>query len=135
MRVIQMSAEIWRVSLFMVNTAQMAEPPRPSTGEHLFQPQIRVICSPTTILRPVRHTEPGPDPDAESDSQVSEDESLDLVYRDRSSLARGHLCGAVWRSIDPERPHPDVPSPVKAPFAWTDADTIPTSETWEICPG
>ena len=134
MRVIQMSADIWRVSLFMVNTAPMAEPPRPSTGEHLFQPQIRVICSPTTILRPVRHTEPGPDPDGESDSQVSEDESLDLVYRDRSSLARGHLCGAVWRSIDPERPHPDVPSPVKAPFAWTDADTIPTSERGRFTP-
>ena len=134
MRVIQMPSDVWRVSLFMVNTAVLADPPHPSTGEHIFQPQIRVICSPTTTLQPIRHIGPGPGPEGESDSRVSEDESLDLVYRDRSSLARGHLCGAVWRSIDPERPHPDVASPVKAPFAWTDADSIPSSERGRFSP-
>ena len=134
MRVIPMPSEVWRVSLFLVNATDMADPPRPSTSEHLFQPQIRVICSPGTVLQPVRHMEPGVAGEGEATPLVSEDESLSLVYRNRSSLARGHLCGAIWRSIDPERPHAEIPSPEKAPFAWTDVATIPASERQRFTP-
>ena len=134
MRAIRLPSDVWRVSVFMINTSDLAEPPHPSTSEHIFQPQIRVICGVGTELQPLRHIEPGLDPEGDSNSLDSEEESLRLVYRERSSLARGHLCGAIWRSIDPERPYSDATSPVKAPFAWTDAATIPASEQGRFSP-
>ena len=134
MRVIRLPSDLLRISLFLVNVADMEDPPRPSTSEHIFQPQIRVFCSSGTELQPVRPIDSGGVCEGASESHVSEDASLNLVYRDRSSLARGHLCGAVWKSIDPERPHSGIPSPGKAPFAWTDAATIPEVERQRFTP-
>lgn len=51
-----------------------------------------------------------------------------MLYRERTALARGHLCGATWKAIDPERSHGAIASPDEAPFAWTDAEAVPASE-------
>ena len=133
MRVIHIDPDLWRVSLFLLNTAEVADL-YPSTSEHLFQPQIRVICRPGTELEPVRQQHSTLDLKGETVPLVSEDESLNLVYRDRPSIARGHLCSAIWRSIDPERPHAGAPSPAKAPFAWTDSVSVPASERNKFSP-
>src|SRR5713101_4122834 len=39
------------------------------------------------------------------DPLSAEDMELAMLYRNRVALARGHLCGAMWKDIDPERPH------------------------------
>ena len=125
----------WRVSLFLVNTTEQVEPEaRPSVSEHIFQPQIRVSCNAGTELIPVRQTSPEVQPDGESSAPASEEASLDLVYSDRFALARGHLCGAVWEEIDPERPHVDIPAPGQAPFSWTDAEQVVEAERSRFSP-
>ena len=134
MRVVETHPSIWRISIFLTNTAPVMDAARPSTSEHLFQPQIRVICGPETELEPVRQGDGSTDPSDASDAAVTENESLDLVYRERVSLARGHLCGAIWRSIDPERPYEGISAPDSAPFAWTDREVVAESERERFSP-
>jgi len=124
----------WRVSLFLVNTTQTSGEGRPGVDEHIFQPQIRVHCCPGTQLVPVRTTPSARLQHATAGSISSEDESLALLYRDRTALARGHLCGAIWKEIDPERPHQSLPSPDAAPFSWTDAIAVPDDEFEKFSP-
>ena len=118
----------WRVSLFLVNTTEVRAEEKLSTSHHLFQPQIRVYCCPGTLLVSVRTDGNSNLSDGNLGSLAAEDDSLNLLYRDRTALARGHLCGAMWKEIDPERPHPTLPSPNEAPFAWTDAVVVPEEE-------
>lgn len=124
----------WRISLFLVNVIEVAEEQRPDTQDYLFQPQIRVHCSPGTFLVPARTSRGNDQPDPRLNPLAAEDLSLNLLYRDRMALARGHLCGVTWREIDPERPHPAIPSPGKAPFAWTDAVVVPEAERAKFSP-
>ncbi len=51
-----------------------------------------------------------------------------MLYRKRTALARGHLCGATWKEIDPERPHLDLETPDAAPFVWTDRFLLSAGE-------
>ncbi len=77
--------------------------------DHIFQPQIRINCvngNPVSL-----------------DSISSEDDSeyiSDFMYRETPVKARGQMCSAIWRDIDPQRPGarsaPDSP-----PFVWADA--------------
>lgn len=126
--------DLWRVSLFLVNTTEIPEGERPETDDYLFQPQIRVHCCPGTSLAPLWMADSAVPTDAASDALAAEDASLALLYRERAVLARGHLCGAVWKQIDPERPHPVLPSPLEAPFAWTDAVVVPVAERAKFSP-
>jgi hypothetical protein len=124
----------WRVSLFLVNVTQVTEGRRPATGDHLFQPQIRVHCCPGTVLVPVWTAGATSLTNANPGSLAAEDASLALLYRERTALARGHLCGATWKAIDPERPHFTIPSPNEVPFAWTDAIVVPEPEQMKFSP-
>ena len=124
----------WRASLFLVNVTEVAETGRPGTGDHIFQPQIRVHCCPGTSLVPVWTVNTGNLAGAACGSLAAEDASVALLYRERTALARGHLCGATWKAIDPERPHLALPSPDEAPFAWTDAVVVPEPEQDKFSP-
>ena len=74
----------------------------------LFQPQIRVVCQ-DCHLRPFADREP-----------IDDDErKLDLLYRDQAMYARGHLCSAIWKEIDPARPF-DGERAYEIPFSWPD---------------
>ncbi|MEV4105697.1 DISARM system helicase DrmA [Nonomuraea sp. NPDC049649] len=99
----------WQVSLFLVNDTQ-SDTDRPKPEEHVYQPQLRVLCRRGKIV-PVERQKPSHDP---------EEESLALLYQDMPTLARGHLCSAVWRTIDPERPHSGGLKGTAAPFVWID---------------
>ena len=116
-----------RISIFLVNVTEIPQNDRVQTPDYLFQPQIRVHCCTGTQLIPVQTVSNKHNSRISLGSIASEDESLNLLYRDRTAYARGHLCGVCWREIDPERSHPSLPSPPEAPFAWTDANL--TSET------
>lgn len=120
-----------RVSLFLINTTELAKPTQPSTSEFIFQPQIRVASCEGTELLPVRQVNLRNDGNNESLSL--EDNSLALLYHEQAALARGHLCGAVWKTIDPERPHPTLNADM-APFAWTDSCLIPETERLKFSP-
>ncbi|WP_150253936.1 DISARM system helicase DrmA [Nocardiopsis deserti] len=100
---------IWRISVFLVNRSHASE--RPAVEEHVFQPQIRIRCGAGSRCVPVDRGRKAQDP---------EEETLDLLYSDRSVLARGHLCSAVWKDVDPERPHPEGRTGSQAPFVWVD---------------
>jgi len=100
----------WKISLFLVNHTP-ADTERPTTSDHVFQPQIRIRCAADTRLVPLERQRPARDP---------EDEGLALLYTDRPAMARGHLCSALWRTVDPERPHPQGLKGTRAPFVWLD---------------
>jgi hypothetical protein len=108
------------VSIYLVNRLN---PPQgqPITAEyHIFQPQIRVRCEENT--RVVPGLERFPDSD--------EERELSFLYRNRPVLAKGHLCSAVWRQIDPESDpgniRVDFPESLScAPFHWIDGESLP----------
>ncbi len=103
-----------RVSVFLVNETH-CKGDWPSTEEHVFQPQIRVRCRDNAQLVPLEEMRSGAD---------EEEETLAFLYRNCQSFARGHLCGAMWRDIDPERPHPSLPAPNHEPFYWSDGNHL-----------
>lgn len=115
----------YRLSVYLVNTTELAHRKPPTTQDHVFQPQLRVRLLGSTRLVPGA---------GRSGANTAEDRGLDLTYRNRPALARGHLCGAVWASIDPERHWPGAPPPMEAPFAWTDELAIPEADRARFAP-
>jgi hypothetical protein len=102
----------WRVSIFVLNTSRAAQP---GAEHHVYQPQIRLRLGAGSRLAPISA-------DAPSDDQ--EGGSLALLYASRRAMARGHLCSAVWREVDPERPF-EGPRPSGTPFTWVDGELLP----------
>ena len=109
------------VNVQFVNRISVPEDGFAGPSEHLFQPEIRVIVTSGELI-------PGfstgiPDP---------EDEKLAFLYEKRHILGRGHLCSAIWRSIDPQIETLDqdvskieffetMKSP---PFYWVDGESL-----------
>lgn len=117
------NASAHRISVFLINNAA-APPPETvvPTGSLVFQPQIRVcIADGSRIIALPRQGIGG---DAHY-GVLDEEASLDLLYWNQPIMARGHLCGAVWRDIDPERNEADG-SP--SPFSWIDSQIVAASE-------
>lgn len=127
-----LSAGGWRISLFLVNVTEVAEGERPETGSYIFQPQIRVHICDGTVLVPVQmagnNAVQGPD-----DVNQQEDLSLALLYHHRTAMARGHMCGVIWKDIDPERPFENY-HPTDAPYRWTDAECVSEPERAKFSP-
>jgi hypothetical protein len=130
----EIAKDCWRFSVYLINASEWSGHGRAETELHVFQPQIRVHCSENTRPVPVRTLQKGNTGDLGATSMEEERVTLEMLYRQRRALARGHLCGAIWREIDPERPHDDISHPSEAPFAWTDADIVPESERSKFYP-
>ncbi len=82
----------WHVSIYLVNETKFKN--FVTTHDLVFQPQIRVnFHEGVTAVTVDRRRQSG-----------KEEGHLELLYRDLKGLARGHLCGATWKEIDPERP-------------------------------
>lgn len=123
----------YRVSIFLVNERQVPDDQRPQTPDYLFQPQIRVhLCGSTRLVPVVAGGEHLPG--GALQAEITEEQSLAMQYQSRTALARGHMCAAVWRDIDPERPLAGTEHPREAPFAWTDADSVPEAERDRFAP-
>src|SRR6266496_1111097 len=127
MRTRQQSNGSYRVSLHLVNNRRVTD--KPDTPDFVFQPQIRVHCAVGNLLS----VDVVPQ-QAIQDPLTYEDMQLAMLYRDRMALARGHLCGATWRDIDPERPHPTLTPPQDAPFVWTDRSLVSVSNQAKFSP-
>jgi hypothetical protein len=124
---------LYVVSLYLVNTTEPRDAERISTDELLFQPQLRVHCYEGTTLVPLPW---GPlTPERATPGEWSEEEeSLALLYRERRPMARGHLCGAIWRQIDPERPCQERVPPTDPPYHWIDEIVVPENERGKFSP-
>jgi hypothetical protein len=111
---VRQTGTTWRVSIFLINVTPCRD--RPRTEDHVFQPQVR--------MRLVDGTELVPIDEDRARRDDAEDRSLALLYRERRSYARGHLCSATWEEIDPERSHPQQQQPQEQPFYWVDGATL-----------
>lgn len=112
---------VFQVRIHLVNRIRPRDPQRARVEEHIFQPQIRVVCGEGTRLEAARPIPEWTDP---------EERRLAFLYRDRPVMARGHLVSAVWREIDPERPAPpgrEAERPDGPPFVWVDGQLLDES--------
>ena len=106
---------VMRVSIYLVNDTDPQDDR--SARVHLFQPQLRIRCVEGTQLVPLERA---------AQARNEEDRRLAVLYRGRSTIARGHLCSATWAELDPERPHRgSSPGAHEAPFHhWIDGAAI-----------
>ena len=100
----------YRTSAFLVNRTSDESS---ITAMRVFQPQIRINLGEGASLKSVTRTK--------SDSQDQDSESLDLLYRNKVSLARGHLVSATWKDLDPEAFSIDGPNKT---FQWVDGGLL-----------
>jgi len=110
----------YHVSIFLVNETSLKDKKYPEIEDLIFQPQLRIVCEEGTMLVPIigeLHDEP-------------EEAGLSLLYKDRKAFARGHLCSATWKDVDPERPYGEPKSsssekePRAHPFAWIGSESV-----------
>jgi hypothetical protein len=124
LRSVQRSENSYKISIYLVNETSLIDPLAESgkrrfqTSDMIFQPQIRVVCGKNTELLPFDSFQPS-DEKPEPGSLEEEDESLALIYQDYQAYARGHLCAAVWKRIDPERPCQG-----ENPLKWIDGKVV-----------
>jgi hypothetical protein len=107
----------YHVSIYFVNETPLPERGYPRTEDHIFQPHLRIVCEEGARLSPIIGEE----------EEDPEESSLSLLYRNRAAMARGHLCGATWKSVDPERPPMQSRNRYSKdnPFIWIDREIIP----------
>jgi hypothetical protein len=82
---------------------------------HVFQPQIRVRAG-AELLSVETRVAQATDP---------ETRRLEFLQRELTVKARGHLCSAVWKEIDPEAQVLDVLDADEDPFRWADGELLP----------
>jgi hypothetical protein len=117
------------VNLYLVNRIKPPVNREPASEHHIFQPQIRVVLEKGTRLVPREHI-----------AQMSKEEKrLEFLFRERAVLARGHLCSAIWKEIDPEANAFDInldfPScRNESPFGWVDGILLPEEERKRFSP-
>jgi len=101
------------VNLFFINEISVGDAP-PVPENYIFQPQLRVVCSKGTTLFPYGE-------DIHYDEQ--EDVDLDYLFKRNKSYARGFLCSAIWKDIDPQRSHKK--KYCEPPFVNSDLELLP----------
>jgi hypothetical protein len=109
----KISNKVFYVNIYLVNEIRISGN-YPKTEDHIFQPQIRVICLNGTNVVPQKSQLP----------QDKEELELDFLYRNKPVLAKGHLCSAIWKAVDPERPQPSGCSYREPPFYWVDGEAL-----------
>lgn len=127
MRTRQQSNGSYRVSLHLVNNRRVTD--KPDTSDFVFQPQIRVHCAIGSLFSVDSVSQ-----QAVQDPFTYDDTQLAMLYRNHIALARGHLCSATWKDIDPERSHPTLKPPQDAPFVWTDRSLVSASNQAKFSP-
>lgn len=111
------------INLHLVNRLPSPSGQSVDTIQHIFQPQIRVVCRDGAAIAV------GPEPRALTD----EDRESELSYKARPVLARGYICSVVWKDIDPERTYDGRVDSAEAiespPFAWIDSSALTEADS------
>jgi len=111
----------YHISIFLVNRIRSSSPGEhfPRTEHYIFQPQIRVVCEPDTEIIPTL---------SKPRRAERQEELLDFLYRDRAVKARGFLCSAMWKEIDPENTFENeldfAECKKEPPFYWVDGELL-----------
>lgn len=111
----------WKCSIYLVSCVDIGDRTRKQTEDIVFQPEIRVTLADESNLRQF----------GDSDF-VSMDEEWKIAtkqYEDLTVFARGHLCGAYWRAIDPQREYNGpIVGAITSPFIWVDGAHFATDK-------
>lgn len=86
-RTCELEAGFHRVAIFVANPARISGGGDPES--HVFQPQIRVVIGQGFRIAPYRKDPQGADGGIEQ-----------FIFRGKPTLARGHMCAAVWKCVD-----------------------------------
>lgn len=120
--------ERYLINLYFVNRMRVPDGQNPTAEYHIFQPQMRIACKPGTCV----------DRGIERIPNREEERELALLYRNRPVFARGFLCSAIWKEIDPENHfggNLDFPECVNnTPFHWIDRVLLPHEERHKFSP-
>ena len=100
----------WVVRVFLENRTKYSESLKEE--DRIFQPQIRVVSDGELLELDSEHGQ-------ESGGRY---ESEDLLYRKFRAKARGHMCAAVWRDVDPESQDRDGEI---GSMSWPDSQSVP----------
>lgn len=88
---IPLKENVWHISVYLVNETKFEK--FLTTSDLIFQPQIRIhFHDDVSAINVDRRKLSG-----------DEEGHLELLFKSLPGLARGHLCGATWNEIDPER--------------------------------
>jgi hypothetical protein len=109
----KLNCNVFHTSLYMVNTIS-PEGNKNTEEDCIFQPQLRVVCAGNTSVQSMF---------PQFRSTVMEDEEMDFLYRNKPVLARGHLCSAIWKEIDPVA-FLDEENAEELPFGWPDGEIV-----------
>jgi len=99
-----------RILLQLVNRIPPADKEVLSAAECIYQPSVRILLGESIRLMPMRS------------QGEAEEGRLEFLYRKRPAYARGYLCSAIWREIDPERPFGSPGR--KTSFTWPDGELL-----------
>lgn len=114
----------WIVRVFMVNNTPYSN--RQQEPDRVFQPQIRIVADGETELVPLDSDR------ADLGWEEQGDEDDDLLYLGSRTKARGHMCAAVWRDVDPEI---DANGMMGRLMSWPDGESVPRAIREEFtCP-
>ncbi|MDR2720583.1 MAG: DISARM system helicase DrmA [Nitrososphaerota archaeon] len=78
------------IHLYVVNRLPKSNGPENISDQCIFQPEIRVCVGDNCKIVP----------DILKAPRSEEEQKMQLLYQERSILARGHLCSAIWKDID-----------------------------------
>ncbi|MDA8001168.1 MAG: helicase C-terminal domain-containing protein [Alphaproteobacteria bacterium] len=81
------------VSVFLVNNTKRLKDEEKGANHHLsiYQPQIRINCTNNSQLQKLDIIDVG-----------SEPEFQQMLYAKRGNFGKGHMCGIMWKEVDPE---------------------------------
>jgi len=99
-----------RILLQLVNRIPPVNKEVLSAVECIYQPSVRILLGESIRLMPMRS------------QGEAEEGRLEFLHRNRPAYARGYLCSAVWREIDPERPFGSPGR--KTSFTWPDGELL-----------
>jgi hypothetical protein len=112
----EIEEKLCRVSIYLLNFGSWEGQTAERASRFLYQPQIRVRLSKGARLQALV--------DWVGEQTDAEEHRLQMLYRTSPIRARGHMCAAVWREIDPE--HED-----DSGFEWIDG--IPEVAEFQRC--
>ncbi len=102
----------WVVRIFLVNESQYDVTKRQKEVDRIFQPQIRVIVNDASDI--------GDLDSINSEDFDEQDKSDALLYHNLKTKAKGFLCAAVWKDVDPEYFEGDIKK-----ITWKDSQIVP----------